>query len=193
MRAGIADLVLQQERDAHPQRTAEENWSDFCALRDRMKTERPEGQDCAYGKGHKLVCFDQNKSKGQGVVVCNIYEAVILRVRAPDEKRGSGDEDPRYYLHFLGYSKRQDRWERPSRFVPLTPESRALMESMHNQWDNTAKKAATTRSLPGAVGRAYGSCLAEAVPGFLAGSCALPGQLALQAGIEQQAGGCVVR
>ena len=50
-------------------------------------------------------------------------------------------EEPRFYLHFLGYSKGQDRWECESNFVPLTEEARVLKETMHNQWD---RKKSTT-------------------------------------------------
>jgi hypothetical protein len=65
----------------------------------------------------------------------------------------AGDPDEaRFYLHFLGYSKGQDRWECESNFVPLTDEARALKETMHNQWDvrkSAGGSAATLCRLPG--------------------------------------------
>lgn len=70
---------------------------------------------------------------------------------ASSDDHCTGADEPRYYLHFLGYSKGQDRWECESNFVPLTEEARALKETMHNQWDRkkSALGSATMCRLPG--------------------------------------------
>ena len=67
---------------------------------------------------------------------------------AQEDEEEDGQE---YFLHFLGYSKGQDRWERESNFVPLHEEARKLKERMHNQWDRkkSAHSAAAVCPLPG--------------------------------------------
>ena len=101
-------------------------------------------------------------------------EASAVGVHNDDEEDGQ-----EYYLHFLGYSKGQDRWERESNFVPLNEDARKLKERMHNQWDRkkSAHTAATLCPLPGdpenvQVGYGavrYGASVLDVVPECLNG------------------------
>ncbi len=70
---------------------------------------------------------------------------------SPSDDLCNNSDELRYYLHFLGYSKGQDRWECESNFVPMTEEARALKVTMHNQWDRkkSASASSTMCRLPG--------------------------------------------
>jgi hypothetical protein len=179
VRAGVADLLEHQERLAKPRRTAEQNWAAFSSLRQQVWEDG--GEPPQYKKGDRVLCFDRHTQAGSGVIISNVYEAVVLRVRAPAAAGAAGQDTVspctgEYLLHFLGFSKSQDRWEHPAQFVPLTREAQALQELMHSQWDN---RPARSRGAKATATIRYGRLLVDTLPEALAGAVVPPGQLTL--------------